>query len=95
MTIGGKEGLTDLDFLGAILPQPDGSRRWVDGPLLRALHLAKADSVLLFMNEINRIPRRNVNLLITLMNPSRATSAARWAAKLVLGMAPFTLSKYL
>jgi midasin (ATPase involved in ribosome maturation) len=29
--------LTDLDFIGAILPQEDGSRRWVDGPLLRAM----------------------------------------------------------
>lgn len=69
VTIEGKEGLTDLDFLGAILPQPDGSRHWVDGPLLRALRLAEADPVLLFMDEINRIPRRHVNLLLTLMNP--------------------------
>ncbi|MBN1668004.1 MAG: AAA family ATPase [Anaerolineales bacterium] len=40
VSIEGKEGLTDLDFLGAILPQEDGSRKWVDGPLLRAMRLA-------------------------------------------------------
>jgi nitric oxide reductase NorQ protein len=69
IAIEGKEGLTDLDFMGAILPQPDGSRRWVDGPLLRAMRLAEAELVWLFMDEINRIPRRHVNLLLTLMNP--------------------------
>lgn len=69
VSIEGKEGLTDLDFMGAILPQSDGSRRWVDGPLLRAMRLAEAELVWLFMDEINRIPRRHVNLLLTLMNP--------------------------
>jgi nitric oxide reductase NorQ protein len=69
VAIEGKEGLTDLDFLGAILPQSDGSRRWVDGPLLRAMRLAEEEPVLLFMDEVNRIPRRHVNLMLTLMNP--------------------------
>lgn len=69
VSIEGKEGLTDLDFMGAILPQSDGSRRWVDGPLLRAMRLAEAELVWLFMDEVNRIPRRHVNLLLTLMNP--------------------------
>jgi len=65
----GKEGLTDLDFLGAILPQKNGSRNWVDGPLLRSMRLAIDEPVLLFLDEINRIPRRHVNLLLTLLNP--------------------------
>jgi len=69
VAIEGKEGLTDLDFLGAILPQPDNSRRWVDGPLLRAMRLAQEEPVWLFLDEINRIPRRHVNLLLTLLNP--------------------------
>jgi hypothetical protein len=69
VSIEGKEGLTDLDFLGAILPQPDGSRAWVDGPLLRAMRLANREAVLLFLDEINRIPRRHANLLLTLLNP--------------------------
>ncbi|MBI9046991.1 MAG: AAA family ATPase [Anaerolineaceae bacterium] len=67
--IEGKEGMIDLDFLGAILPQEDGSRKWVDGPLLRAMRMAQTDQVLLFLDEINRIPRVHVNLLIGLLNP--------------------------
>jgi MoxR-like ATPase len=68
VTIEGKEGLLDLDFLGAILPKPDGSRGWVDGPLARALRLAWEDSVLIFIDEINRIPQKQINLLLTVLN---------------------------
>jgi MoxR-like ATPase len=64
----GKEGMTDLDFLGAILPQEDGARRWVDGPILRALRAAQRESEILFLDELNRIPRAHLNLLIGLMN---------------------------
>jgi hypothetical protein len=69
VTIEGKEGLTDLDFLGAILPQTDGSRRWVDGPLLRALRQAQFEPVVLFLDEINRVRREHLNLLLGLLNP--------------------------
>jgi MoxR-like ATPase len=71
VTIEGKEGLTNLDFLGAILPQADNTRRWVDGPLLRAMRLAVYDPVLLFLDEINRVPREHINLLLGLMNPKQ------------------------
>jgi MoxR-like ATPase len=69
VTIEGKEGLTDLDFIGAILPQEDGSRRWIDGPLLRAMRQARLEPVLLFLDEVNRIPRVHLNILLGLMNP--------------------------
>jgi len=72
VTIEGKEGLTDLDFLGAILPQPDGARRWVDGPLLRALRQAQYEPVVLFLDEINRVRREYLNLLLGLMNAKSA-----------------------
>jgi len=68
VTIEGKEGLTDLDFIGAILPQEDGSRRWIDGPLLRAMRQARLEPVLLFLDEVNRIPRVHLNILLGLMN---------------------------
>jgi MoxR-like ATPase len=77
VTIEGKEGLTDLDFLGAILPQPDGARRWVDGPLLRALRQAQHEPVVLFLDEINRIRREYLNLLLGLMNPKPAELCER------------------
>lgn len=69
VTIEGKEGLTDLDFIGAILPQEDGFRRWIDGPLLRAMRQARLEPVLLFLDEVNRIPRVHLNILLGLMNP--------------------------
>jgi MoxR-like ATPase len=69
VTIEGKEGLTDLDFIGAILPQEDGTRKWVDGPLLRAMRQARLEPVLLFLDEVNRIPRLHLNILLGLMNP--------------------------
>jgi MoxR-like ATPase len=71
VSIEGKEGLTDLDFIGAILPQENGSRRWVDGPLLRAMRQAQLEPVLLFLDEVNRIPRAHLNILLGLMNPKR------------------------
>lgn len=68
IAIEGKEGLLDLDFLGAILPKQDGSRSWIDGPLSRAIRLAWEEHLLLFIDEINRIPQKQINLLLTVMN---------------------------
>jgi len=70
--IKGMEGMLDLDIIGAILPQEDGSRKWVDGPLVRAMRMAQTDPVILFVDEINRIPREQVNLFIGMMNPKPA-----------------------
>jgi MoxR-like ATPase len=82
VTIEGKEGLTDLDFIGAILPQEDGSRAWVDGPLLRAIRQAQLEPVLLFLDEVNRIPRAHLNILLGLMNPKS------WEACQQMGINP-------
>jgi hypothetical protein len=90
VTIEGKEGLTDLDFIGAILPQEDGSRRWVDGPLLRAMRQARLEPVLLFLDEVNRIPRPHLNILLGLMNPKRG-QACRQMGLEVKGEGPFYL----
>ncbi len=88
VTIEGKEGLTDLDFIGAILPQADGSRRWVDGPLLRAMRMAAADPVLLFLDEVNRVNRIFLNILLGLMNPKTGRSCRQMGLD-VQGEGPF------
>jgi hypothetical protein len=88
VTIEGKEGLTDLDFLGAILPQEDGTRRWVDGPLLRAMRQARLEPVLLFLDEINRIPRVHLNILLGLMNP-KSSEACQQMGVSPSGEGPF------
>ena len=68
IVVEGKEGMIDLDFLGSYLPQPDGSRLWKDGPILRAMRLAHTEPVILFLDELNRFPRVQINILIGLMN---------------------------
>ena len=88
VNIEGKEGLVDLDFLGAILPQEDGSRKWVDGPLLRAMRMAQSNPVLLFIDEINRVPREHINLLLGLMNPKSGLVCRHMGLDL-LGDGPF------
>ena len=88
VSIEGKEGLVDLDFLGAILPQADGSRKWVDGPLLRAMQMAQTSPVLLFIDEINRVPREHINLLLGLMNP-KSGDVCRHMGLDLLGDGPF------
>ena len=88
VTIEGKEGLTDLDFIGAILPQEDGSRRWIDGPLLRAMRQARLEPVLLFLDEVNRIPRVHLNILLGLMNP-KSGQACRQMGRDVDDEGPF------
>ena len=76
VVIKGMEGMLDLDIIGAILPQEDGTapggmlRKWVDGPLLRAMRAAQTDPVILFVDEVNRIPREQINLFIGMMNPT-------------------------
>jgi hypothetical protein len=90
VTIEGKEGLTDLDFLGAILPQEDGTRRWVDGPLLRAMRQARLEPVLLFLDEVNRIPRVHLNILLGLMNPKSKQACQQMGIQLH-GDGPFYL----
>ena len=88
VTVEGKEGLLDLDFLGALLPQPDGSRQWVDGPVLRAMRLAQSDPVVLFLDELNRIPRPHLNLLLGLLNP-KSSSLCQRQGLAVTGPGPF------
>ena len=89
MTIEGKEGLTDLDFIGAILPQEDGTRNWVDGPLLRAMRQARLEPVLLFLDEINRIPRVHLNILLGLMNPKSGQACRQMGIDVAEGQGPF------
>ena len=65
----GKEGMLDMDFLGAYLPQEDNTRKWVDGPLLYALRGGNLyGEVVLFVDEINRFQSEQQNIFISLLN---------------------------
>ena len=67
--IAGSESLQDIDFLGAFVKKGD-SIEWVDGKLSKAFRLAQKERVILFIDEINRIPSKHLNILIGVMNPS-------------------------
>jgi MoxR-like ATPase len=82
--IEGKEGLLDLDFMGGYVPdETDPAKRvWKDGPVTRAMRLAQSgECVLLFVDEGNRIPRPQVNILLTLLN--RRPAQWCWAQGLI------------
>jgi len=90
VTVEGAEGLLDLDFMGAIVP--DGQeRRWVDGPVTRAMRLAQDLPTLLFVDEITRVPTHQLNFLIGLLNP-RPGELVRRAGVAVEGNGPFHLA---
>jgi MoxR-like ATPase len=63
----GKEGMLDVDFLGNIVPRED-QRVWQDGPLAEAIQAAQFDPVILFLDEVTRFPREQINLLIGFLN---------------------------
>lgn len=66
-SIGGKEGLIDLDFLGSLTKTKKGLA-WVDGPLGRAMRRAVDGPIVVFIDEFTRIRPEQVNLLIDLLN---------------------------
>ncbi len=83
-----KEGLIDLDFIGAIIPTNDDQRVWVDGPVLRAMRNASLCPVILFIDEITRVQRHQINMLLGLMNPKSREICAQMGLE-VEGDGPF------
>ena len=63
----GSAGLEDVDFLGSILPRPDGSKVWIDGPLVKAMKAGKR----LKVEEMNRLPGSMLNVLLGAMDYGR------------------------
>ena len=59
-----------VPLLEAVLPHFLPQRReWVDGPWTRAMRQAVSERVIVFIDEINRIPRHQLNILATVLNP--------------------------
>jgi nitric oxide reductase NorQ protein len=63
----GSAGLEDIDFVGQPILDAEGNRRWVDGPLLRAMREGKR----LKVEEINRLPGSMLNVLLGAMDYGR------------------------
>ena len=68
--IGGHEQFESIDFLGHYIQQKSGELIWKDGPLSEAFRLANnGNKVLLIIDEILRIPKRELNILISALSP--------------------------
>jgi len=63
--LGGHEQLESIDFLGHYIQNSDGSFLWKDGALTEAFRIAESGKrVVLIIDEILRIPKRELNILI-------------------------------
>ena len=65
----GHEGVEAIDLIGHYVQTPSGMV-WKDGKLSRAFRLAsRKQRTLLFVDEIGRIPRRELNILVGALSP--------------------------
>jgi MoxR-like ATPase len=63
--LGGHEQLESIDFLGHYIQNSDGSFLWKDGALTEAFRIAASGKrVVLIIDEILRIPKRELNILV-------------------------------
>ena len=68
--IGGHEQFESIDFLGHFIQHSSGQLIWKDGPLSQAFRLADSGKkVVVIIDEILRIPKRELNILISALSP--------------------------
>ena len=63
----GSGGLEDIDFVGQVIIDKQGDRRWVDGPLTQAMRAGKRFKC----EELNRLPQSMLNVLLGAMDFGR------------------------
>ena len=64
------EGVESQDMVGYYTKDATGGLVWLDGTLTQAFRLAQKQKVVLFIDEILRIPARELNVLIGSISPS-------------------------
>jgi MoxR-like ATPase len=67
--VGGHEGLEAADLLGFLVPYGPGQMVWKDGPLSEAFRRAQHEQVVLLIDELLRIPARELSVLLTALSP--------------------------
>jgi Holliday junction resolvasome RuvABC ATP-dependent DNA helicase subunit len=68
--VGGHEQFESIDFLGHYIQQKNGQLIWKDGALSEAFRKAKSgQKTVLILDEILRIPKRELNILISALSP--------------------------
>jgi MoxR-like ATPase len=74
---GGHEGIEAPDLLGHVTPLPQGGYVWKDGPVTEAFRKAKSSKVVLLLDELLRIPQRELSLLLTALSPDNGVYRLR------------------
>jgi len=67
--LAGHEGMTSPDMLGHYVPHGTGELVWKDGPLAEAFRLGRDKKVVLLIDEMLRIPQRELSVLLTALAP--------------------------
>jgi len=67
--IDGHEGVEAIDLLGYYLKDSSGNMVWMDGVLTKAFRTAQTEPVVLFVDEVLRIPSRELNILVGALAP--------------------------
>ena len=68
----GHEGIEAIDMLGYYVKTDTGELVWLDGALTKAFRKAVDGEVALFIDEMLRIPTRELNILVGSLTPSSA-----------------------
>ena len=66
----GHQGTESIDLIGHLIKLPDGTFGWKDGALSKAFRMAQTQQVVLFVDEMLRIPSRELNLLVGSLTPN-------------------------
>lgn len=69
VTLRGNEAIEAIDMLGHYIRTETGGLVWKDGPLTTAFRAAKEGKAVLFIDEMLRIPKRQLNVLVGCMSP--------------------------
>jgi len=67
--MGGHEGIEAAILLGYLVPYGNGQMVWKDGPLAEAFRKARTSKVVFLMDEILRVPARELSILLTALSP--------------------------
>lgn len=69
--LGGHQGIESVDMLGSFAPLGGSQFIWKDGPLSEAFRRARKEPVVLIIDEILRIPQRELSILLTAFSPTK------------------------
>lgn len=75
--VGGHEGIESIDLLGCLIPYSGKETVWKDGPLSEAFRRAQSEKTVLLIDELLRIPTRQLSILLTALSPDEGTYKLR------------------